>query len=106
MKESWLIEILLPLRDNGGTPFPLTLYTDIRKVLTKKFGGLTTFTRAPAKGFWQPGIGDEVSMDDIVIFELMTETLDREWWQSYRQKLEALFRQEELVVRAHRIDRI
>jgi hypothetical protein len=30
----------------------------------------------------------------------MTETLDRDWWRDYREKLASRFRQQEIVMRA------
>jgi hypothetical protein len=46
----YLIQILLPLYDNAGAPLPRELYDDVREELTRRFGGLTAFTRAPAEG--------------------------------------------------------
>jgi hypothetical protein len=34
------------------------------------------------------------------VFEVMTADIDREWWTQYRGALEALFRQEQIVIRA------
>jgi hypothetical protein len=55
----YLIQILLPLVDNEGQPFPHSDYMRVRSELTERFGGLTAFTRAPAEGFvggeWQDG---------------------------------------------------
>ena len=45
-----LIQILLPLFDNGGQPFPRSDYMRVRSELTERFGGLTAFTRTPAEG--------------------------------------------------------
>jgi hypothetical protein len=36
----------------------------------------------------------------------MTDALDREWWRDYREQLERRFRQQEIVVRASRFDRL
>jgi hypothetical protein len=36
----------------------------------------------------------------------MTDTLDRDWWCSYREKLAQRFRQEEIVVRATSFERL
>ena len=47
---SHLIEILLPLTDASGTPFPAAYYDDLSKELVANFGGVTSFTRAPAEG--------------------------------------------------------
>jgi|SRR5947209_5385965 len=93
-----LIEILLPLRDNNGHAFGAHKYASVRNYLTERFGGMTAFTRSPAEGT-TAGDGGTVH-DDIVVFEVMTETLDLEWWQAYRQRLEREFRQDEIVVRA------
>ena len=93
-----LVEILLPLSDNSGQPFGAEKYAAIRQHLTERFGGLTAFTRSPAQGTTTGG-GKTVH-DDIVVFEVMTETLDASWWRSYRSQLEREFRQDEIVVRA------
>ena len=42
----------------------------------------------------------ETQRDDIVIFEVMTDTLDRGWWTAFRKHLEERFRQDTLIVRA------
>lgn len=97
-----LIQLLLPLYDNAGQAFPNALYEDVRKELVERFGGLTTYSRAPAKGMWEDG--DSVQKDDLVVYEVMAEAVDRGWWASYRKDLEAQFRQDELVVRAQAIE--
>jgi hypothetical protein len=99
-----LVQLLLPLRDFDGKPFPRSQYRKIRETLTEKFGGLTAYTRAPAEGLWDEG--SEVEMDDIVIYEVMVGELDRPWWQDYRVQLEKAFDQDELVVRAQVMERL
>jgi hypothetical protein len=94
----YLVEILLPLNDNNGRPFEADKYVGVRQHLTDCFGGLTAFTRSPAQGTTTGG-GKTVH-DEIVVFEVMTETLDAAWWGGYRHKLERDFRQDEIVVRA------
>jgi hypothetical protein len=93
-----LVEILLPLNDNSGRPFAAEKYAAVRQHLTERFGGLTAFTRSPAQGTTTGG-GKTVH-DEIVVFEVMTETLDAGWWRDYRLQLERDFRQDEIVVRA------
>jgi hypothetical protein len=99
-----LVQILLPLADNAGRRFPRELYGRVRAELTERFGGLTAFTRAPAEGLWTEG--GETSRDEIVIFEVMAKTLDRDWWRSYRRDLEERFRQDVIVIRAQAIEPI
>jgi hypothetical protein len=36
----------------------------------------------------------------------MTMAIDRGWWRDLRQKLEAEFRQEEIVIRAQHIEQL
>lgn len=99
-----LVQLLLPLKDQDGKPFPRSHYRRIREVLTERFGGLTAYTRAPAEGLWD--LGDEVAFDDIVVYEVMVSDLDRPWWQEYRAGLERDFDQDELVVRAQAMERL
>lgn len=99
-----LVQLLLPLKDPDGKPFPRSQYRQIREVLTERFGGLTAYTRAPAEGLWDEG--DQVWVDDIVVYEVMVSELDRDWWREYRAGLEAAFDQQELVVRAQAIERL
>jgi hypothetical protein len=94
----YLIQILLPLYDNDGKPFPQQEYEQMRNELTELFGGITTYARSPAKGLWKESRTLTVQ-DDIVIYEVMTDSLDREWWLKYREELAVRFRQEVLIVR-------
>jgi hypothetical protein len=99
----FLIELLLPLFDNDGQPLDRALHREVATELTERFGGLTAHTRAPAKGLWKPSL-DETTQDDIVIYEVMTREVDAAWWQAYRNRLEARFRQQKLVIRAMSVD--
>ena len=100
-----LIEILLPLRDNEGRRFPPELWTWLRETLVERFGGLTAFSRSPAEGLWEEE-GGERSRDEIAVFEVMADTLDRSWWRGFREELERRFRQEEVVIRASAAERL
>jgi hypothetical protein len=95
----YLVQILLPLYDNEGHAFDASEYVRLRAELADRFGGVTAYTRAPARGVWKGETG-ETTRDDIVIFEVMTKDLDREWWIDFRKELETHFRQESLIVRA------
>lgn len=97
-----LIQILLPLYDNGGTPLPQEEFLRVRDELTERFGGITTYVRSPARGLWK-GSPTTTVQDDIVIYEVMTEHLDREWWRGYRRELAERFRQEVLIVRSSEV---
>ena len=96
-----LIQILLPLFDNSGKHFPESAYEKIRSELIEKFGGLTAFTRSPAQGLWKDA--GVTKRDDIVVFEVMADLVDAPWWRSYRTQLEAVFRQDTIVVRGQKV---
>lgn len=95
----YLVQVLLPTRDNHGAAFPQATYDAVRGELTDRFGGVTAYLRSPAAGVWKDDDGD-VTREDIVIVETMAEQLDREWWRDYRRGLERRFRQDEVVIRA------
>ena len=95
----YMIEFLLPTSDNAGQPFPREEFERIRRELTARFGGVTAFLRSPAAGLWTDDAG-HLRHDDLAIFEVMTEALDRAWWRDYREQLERRFRQQEVVMRA------
>ena len=95
----YLVQILLPVYDNAGHAFRPADYAQLRSELADRFGGVTAYTRAPARGVWKDDAG-ETTRDDIVIFEVMTGDLDRGWWSGFRKELERRFRQDSVIVRA------
>jgi hypothetical protein len=100
-----LVQLLLPLYDRAGRRFDSALYDEVARELSERFGGMTAYARSPATGMWegQPG---HTTHDEIVVYEVMVEPLDTQWWAAYRETLEARFAQEELVVRAQEIRRL
>jgi hypothetical protein len=91
--------MLLPLYDNDGQRFPARLLDEVFEELTHKFGGITAYQRSPAEGAWKPP-GERVVHDDVVLFEVMVDPLDRKWWAAYRRTLEQRFQQDKLLVLA------
>ena len=66
--------------------------------LTERFGGVTAFLRSPAVGAWQDPSG-EVCRDDVYLYEVLADTLDRGWWRAYRARLVRQFSQDVILVR-------
>jgi hypothetical protein len=99
-----LVQLLLPLYDNQGNRQPEELFRAVRTEITERFGGLTEHTRAPARGVWQDDDTGHTNQDDIVVYEVMVDSVDRAWWGAYREGLERAFRQKELVIRAQPIE--
>ena len=52
---TYLVQILLPLYDNEGHAFEAREYVELRGELADRFGGVTAYTRAPARGVWKDG---------------------------------------------------
>lgn len=100
----FLIEIFLPLADNDGRRFAQSEFDEIHSTLVDRFGGLTAFSRAPARGLFESG--GRTSMDDILIIEVMADRLDREWWAGFRRSLEARFQQQEIMLRASEVTKL
>ena len=102
MKRMHLIQILLPIKDNEGRAFGHEVFMEVRNDLAEHFGGVTTYMRAPATGLWEDD-GAKVK-DDVVIFEVMVDRLEREFWRLYRLELQEMFRQDLIVMRAQKIE--
>lgn len=99
-----LVQLLLPLYDNEGRAFGKEMFDRVRDELTERFGGVTAYRRSPAEGMWKEEGGEK--RDDVVIYEVMTEKLDRAWWKEYGERLAALFRQQEMMIRAIGVERL
>lgn len=99
MSGAHLVQLLLPVYANDGARFAPSLYRDVERELTERFGGVTAYSRAPAAGLWKEEPG-RTERDDIVVYEVMVDALETAWWAEYRRALERRFAQEELVVRA------
>ena len=101
----YLIQLLLPLDDNDGQRLPGALFQEVREELVARFGGLTAFSRAPVEGLCQDE-AERVEDDELLVYEVMTEALDRAWWADYRRRLETAFRQREILIRAQPTERL
>ena len=99
-----VFEIFLPLSFGDGQPVPAAVFELLKQELTEKFGGVTAFRRSPAEGLWRDSGG--IEQDKIVVFEVMTDKLEKAWWGEFRDRLEALFRQTEVLIRTSHAGKI
>ena len=88
-------------RNRQGRPIGKEWFDGFLEELTGKFGGATSFLRAPGQGLWQSGGSTE--KDRIAVVEVMVEHLDHAFWRSLRERLERELSQEEIVIRAQEI---
>ena len=92
-----LVQILLPRTDNAGRPFRQEEYDHVKKDLVRRFDGVTAYLQSPAEGLWRQGA--EAANEEIVIFEVMVEEVDREDWRKRQIWLGEMFRQDKIVIR-------
>ena len=100
----FLIDILLPLQDERGEPFPTEFYDRRAQRLTERFGGVTSFARSAGEGRWKND--GATKHDEIVVIEVMAEEVERSWWSELRRALMRDFRQEEIIIRSQAIERL
>jgi hypothetical protein len=99
-----LVEILLPKKTGEGQAIGKDWFDGFLKELTDKFGGATSFLRAPGQGLWQSGGSTE--KDCIAVIEVMVEEIDDGYWHALRGRLERELSQDEIVIRAQQIRRL
>ena len=97
-----LVQLLLPVSDNKGNPFPDSVLARVKQTLIDKFGGVTAFERSPAQGVWAQGSAPQ-QHEDVVTIEVMVDTIDEAWWSGLRLTLERELGQQEIVARAFSI---
>jgi hypothetical protein len=100
-QKSYLVEILLPKETGHGKPIEQQWFEDLLTELTGKFGGATSFIRAPGLGLWRSG--DETQRDNIAVIEVMAGQLEPEYWKRLRERLERELSQDEVAIRAQEI---
>ena len=93
-----LVQIFLPLYNNDKQEFDTSLYDDLRTLLKDQFGGATFYRNAPVEGLWRDENGT-TNYDELIIVEVMLADVNKEWWQQFKQLLEQIFNQEEILMR-------
>ena len=104
-KADKLFQIYLPRNQENGKPFSGEMFEKVKTELTDRFGGLTMYTRAPAKGLWKEE-GEKTLSDDILIYEVLATAYDEEFWKAYKTKLEKTFKQDEVLIRCSTIQTV
>jgi len=94
-----LLQIFLPLFDRNGKHFLRDHYKMTEGELVKRFKGFTAYSRSPASGLWKD---DQANIQ--AVYEVITDQLDRLWWQEYRRSLEEHFQQDQILIRSQNID--
>lgn len=98
-----LVEIYLPCRKSNGNEIEPEEFDRVEQTLTEKFGGVTAYRRTPAIGRWKRS-ECEVEVDDVAVIEVITDELDRHWWNGYQRELLLRFQQDELLIRVSDVE--
>lgn len=98
MNRSYLVQILVPKETGKGEPVSKEWFEQFLQELTERFGGATSFVRAPGQGLWRSD--GTTARDNIAVIEVMAAKLAPEFWRSLRERLEGELAQEEIVIRA------
>lgn len=75
-----LVQILLPVTDNDGRALPEAVLRRIRGT----GGAVWRLTSVPLRR----GFDGRRQKDEIVIVEVMTEALAKDWWRAFGKRLE------------------
>ncbi|MCE7063493.1 hypothetical protein [Dyadobacter sp. CY343] len=97
-----LIQVFIPIYDQAGSRFEQRFFDQLKEKLTGRFGGVTIYQRAPATGLWKEG--NEAVHDEMVIYEVMAQELDLDFWKSYKADLEMQFQQQQILIRSSEIN--
>jgi len=100
-----LIQLFLPLYDNDKRAFDGSVYDDLRSQLKDQFGGVTFYRNTPAEGLWKDETG-RTNYDELIIAEVMIAEADKEWWQQFKERLEQIFKQQEILIRSIVFDKL
>jgi hypothetical protein len=104
MKTANLVQILVPRSTGYGKPVKRSWFDALLKELADRFGGATSYLRAPGEGLWD--MGESQERDDIAVVEVMTDQLDESYWHHFRKRLETELSQDLIVIRAQEIIRL
>jgi hypothetical protein len=92
-----LVQLFIPVGSKQATQSE-QIITDVQCELTERFGGATAYVNSPANGLWSKD--GQAELDRVVVIEVMVDVLDKSWWQGYRDHLQGLLSQKELLIRA------
>jgi hypothetical protein len=91
-----LVQLFVPVGSEEAAQSE-QIITDVQRELTARYGGATAYVNSPANGLWSKG--GQAEQDRVVVIEVMVDAVDKSWWQKYREQLQKLLSQKELLIR-------
>lgn len=98
MVKRHLVQILLPLVAGQGQKLDKAWFNTLVHELAERFGGATSYARAPGEGLWDSG--NRTEKDQIAVVEVMIESVEETYWRELKARLEKDLSQDEIVVRS------
>lgn len=92
------VELFIPLINQQNNTSIHKKYNQLRIQLLSKFGGLTIYKRTPVEGLWNDE-NEKTVQDDIMIYEIMIQQVDLNYWKDLKRSLEKSLNQEEIIIR-------
>jgi hypothetical protein len=92
---SFITQILLPKRDNGGRLFGREQYSAFHARLIAKFGGWTR--KGQVEGAWLSPSG-RVFADEHWVYEVGHARRELRFWQAEKERLKVEFDQEDIWI--------
>ncbi len=98
IKNSKLIQLFLPTTSENGKAFPGTYFHAVKQKLGKKFDSLSVYLKSPLIGNIK---NDEPTLakDTVLVYEVISDTVETDYWSQYQQFLQKQFKQDYIVIR-------
>lgn len=92
-----LVQLFVPLTDQHGQAFPEHYFGELSAELKERFGGVTIYSRSPAKGIWKTE-NEQTSQDELLIYEVLINKKETDFWLKLKTKLEKQLKQQEILI--------
>jgi hypothetical protein len=93
----YLVQFFIPVFGQQGNRFSRCQYEQVERELVNRFEGYTAYSCSPDDR-------SQLQVDELIIYEVITDRQDRPWWTDYRHSLEQRFQQKQILIRSLVID--
>lgn len=99
-----LVEVFLPTGYPNGDLIPQSIFDLIEGELREKFDGVVVYARKSARTLSRSHARQ--MEESLLVIEIVTDDLDKEWWKEFRHRTQALFHHDDLLIRATITERL
>lgn len=98
VKNSKLIQLFLPTTAENGKAFPGTYFHAVKQKLSKKFDSLSVYLKSPVIEHIKDD-GPTLAKDTVLVYEVVSDSVETDYWSQYQQFLQKQFKQDDIVIR-------